>query len=89
MSHNVNKVGDIGATREGNIPFSIDDLGNVGSVSAGQTLAYDAASASFVGFNLPAQNAALDFALFGHGSRSLISASAPHSVLRYHKTKIE
>lgn len=75
MSHNVNKVGDIGATREGSIPFSIDDLGNVGSVSAGQTLAYDAASASYVGFDLPAQNAAPDFALFGQGGVSDYSNS--------------
>jgi hypothetical protein len=70
MSHNIYKIGDLGAGADGSIPFTVDDLSDVGTVAEGETLAYDDASGAFVGFALPSQNAALDFALFGQGGVS-------------------
>ena len=46
MSHNLYGVGDKGASVEGSITIQLDDLGDVGAVSDGQTLAYDSASSS-------------------------------------------
>lgn len=71
MSHNIAKINGKYSDNSGNIPLKVSDLADVGSVSDGQILTFNATSNTWEGATAGGGGVSgLDFAIFGQGEEN-------------------
>ena len=71
MSHNIAKINGKYPDNSGSIPLKVSDLADVGSVSDGQILTFNATSNTWEGATAAGSGVSgLDFAIFGRGEEN-------------------